>query len=122
MSKVFRAWEVDEVWLFPASVQDFCAAWAHCTPDQGDGSRGIGSEGDSLAVRRGAGLSALPSGDDDGTFALCLQPGDLLVAADRSGLPRARRLYGGDGAELPGFPHDQRVSQADSGGGICAVW
>src|ERR1700745_208760 len=23
MSKVFRAWAVDEVWLFPASVQDF---------------------------------------------------------------------------------------------------
>src|ERR1700680_177515 len=23
MSKVFRAWDVDEVWLFPASVQDF---------------------------------------------------------------------------------------------------
>ena len=23
MSKVFRPWDVDEVWLFPASVQDF---------------------------------------------------------------------------------------------------
>ena len=23
MSKIFRAWDVDEVWLFPASVQDF---------------------------------------------------------------------------------------------------
>ena len=23
MSKVFRAWDMDEVWLFPASVQDF---------------------------------------------------------------------------------------------------
>src|SRR2546430_6734105 len=23
MSKVFRSWDVDEVWLFPASVQDF---------------------------------------------------------------------------------------------------
>ena len=23
MSKVFRAWDVDKVWLFPASVQDF---------------------------------------------------------------------------------------------------
>ena len=26
MSKVFRAWDVDEVWLFPASVQDFVPA------------------------------------------------------------------------------------------------
>ena len=81
MSKVFRAWDVDEVWLLPASVQDFVPLGhiAHLIRE---------------TVREGLDLRAILSQYDeergypphhpgnDGTFALCLQPGDLLVAAD----------------------------------------
>ena len=115
MSKVFRAWDVDQVWLFPASVQDFVPPghMAHLireTVREGLDLTAI------LAVRRGAGLSALPPGDDDGAAAVCLLPGDLLVAADRAGLRGAGRLHGGDGDAAAGLPDDQRVSPAASGG------
>ena len=81
MSKVFRSWDVDEVWLFPASVQDFVPPGhiAHLireTVREGLDLKAILSEYDE------EGLSTVPSRDDDGAFALCVQPRDLLVAAD----------------------------------------
>src|SRR5258708_16368020 len=121
MSKVFRPWDVDEVWLFPAWVQDFVPPGhiAHLireTVREGLDLRAILSQYDEER-----GYPPYHPGMTTALYALCLQPGDLLVAADRSGLPRARRLYGGDGGGLPRFPPDQRGSPAASGGAIGAV-
>jgi len=58
MSKTFRPWDVDQIWLLPPSVQDLAPAghMAHFVRD-------------TVCAGLGAGVSALPSGDDGGAAA-----------------------------------------------------
>ncbi len=80
MSKTFRPWDVDQVWLLPPSVQDLVPAGA------GHGSQRAGFVGDHGRIWRGPWVPALPSRDDDGAVAVRLQPRALLVATDREGV------------------------------------
>src|ERR1700733_10138097 len=121
MSKTFRAWDVDQVWLLPPSIQDLVPSGhvAHFVRD---------------TVRTGLDLSAImDSYDEERGFppyhpgmmvALLLyaySQGGLLVAADRAGLRGAAGFCGGNGDAASGLPHDQRVPQTPSGSAIGSV-
>ena len=106
MSKTFRAWDVDQVWLLPPSVHDFVPAGhpAHLVRELVRTRAGPG--GDHGALRTGGARSAaLPPGDDGGLAALCLHARRLRLAADRQGLRGAARHHGGDRPAAAGLPH-----------------
>jgi hypothetical protein len=109
MSKTFRPWDVDQVWLLPPSIQDLVPSGhvAHFVRD---------------TVRTGLDLSRIMDVyDEERGFppyhpgmmvALLLyaySQGDLLVAQDRAGLRRAAGFCGSNGDAASGLPHDQRV-------------
>ena len=111
MSKVFRPWKTDEVWLLPPSVADFVPAGhpAYLIRD-------LVSEELDLSAIMGAytELKGYPPYHPAMMVA-------LLLYAYRSGVYSSRRiargcgaagLRGGDRAEPAGFPHDQRVPAA----------
>ena len=122
MSKTFRPWDVDQVWLLPPSVHDFVPAGhpAHLVRD---------------LVRRELDLSAIvepyereergqPPYHPAMMVALLLYaytPGRLLLAADRQGVRGAARHHGGDRHAAAGLPHHQRLPQAPSCGAGGAV-
>src|SRR5258706_15112894 len=104
MSKTFRPWDVDQVWLLPPSIQDLVPSGhvAHFVRD---------------TVRTGLDLSAIMDSYDEergyppyhpGMMAALLlyaySQGGLLVAADRSGLRGAAGFCGGDGGGTPRPP------------------
>src|SRR5258705_12087952 len=81
----------------------------------GHRGRGTGSVGNRRDVRRGARLSAVPPGHDDGAAAVRLLPADLLLAPHRAGLRGAGGLHGGHGAAATGLPHHRHVLAPPSG-------
>src|SRR6266481_2464994 len=93
----------------------FCAGLPRCAPDPRRGAQRSRPVGDCLGLCGGsARRSALPSGDDGGTCALCLQSGSLLVAPDRQGVRGKAGFCRGDRDAVPRFPHHQRFPQAAS--------
>src|ERR1700722_16451747 len=121
MSKVFRAWDVDEVWLFPASVQDFVPPGhiAHLIRE---------------TVREGLDLRAILSQYDEERGYPPYHPGmmtALLLYAYSQGIYSSRRIdrachervdfMAVTGLSYQDFRHDQRVWQAASGGAIGSV-
>ena len=115
MSKTFRAWDVDQVWLLPPSVHDFVPAGhpAHLVRDL------VRKELDLSAIlepyeREERGQPPYHPAMMVALAALCLHPGRLRLAADRQGLRGAARLHGGDRPAPAGLPHHQRLPEAPS--------
>lgn len=119
MSKTFRPWDVDQVWLLPPSIQDLVPSGhvAHFVRD---------------TVRTGLDLSAIIDSYDEEHGYPPYHPGMMVAlllyaysqgiySADRSGLRGATGFCGSNGDAASGFPHDQRVSQTPSGGAIGPV-
>ena len=113
MSKTFRAWHVDQVWLLPPSVHDFVPAGhpAHLVRELVRGELDLAA---IMAVYDEERPAAVRSGDDGGAAAVRLRR-PLRLAADRQSLRGAARLHGVTGAAAR-LPHHQRLQQAPSGG------
>src|SRR3979490_2250009 len=94
MSKTFRPWDVDQVWLLPPSIQDLVPPGHMAHFVRATVRTGLDLSRIMECLRRGARLSALSSWHDGGAAALCVQPGDLLVAQDRAGLRGAAGFCG----------------------------
>ena len=117
MSKIFRAWDVDQGWLLPPSVHEFVPAGPSGAFRARHGARGAGPVGDPRALQRRS--AAIRPTIPAMMVALLLygySRGRLLLAADRPGLRGAARLHGGDRPEPAGLPHHRRLPQAPSGG------
>ena len=85
------------------------------------GERAIGSERDPRELWRGARLSTISSGNDDGSVVVCQRRGNLLVASDSASLSGTRGFHGADGNAEAGLSDDQSVSTAASGSAEGAV-
>jgi hypothetical protein len=115
MAKSFRPWDVDQVWLLPASIHDFVPPEhpAHLVRDL------VRSELDLAAI-----VSAYQEERGQPPYhpamisaaALCLQPRPVFLAADCPWLRGAARFPGGHGIEPAGLSYDQQFPQTASAG------
>jgi hypothetical protein len=112
MSKVFRPWKTEEVWLLPPSVADFVPAGhpAHLVRDL------VSEELDLSAIMGGytevKGYPPCHPAMMVALLPLCLSQRGLFVAPDRAGLRRTAAFPGGHRAEPAGFSHHQRIPSA----------
>src|SRR5258707_11316724 len=115
MSKTFRPWDVDQVWLLPPSIQDLVPSGhvAHFVRD---------------TVRTGLDLSAIMDSYDEERGYPPYHPGmmtALLLYAYSQGIYSSRRIdrachervafMAGTGVSHPGFPTIYRVFQRHLG-------
>src|ERR1700726_4231723 len=121
MSKTFRPWAVDDIWLLPPSVQDFVPAGhaAHLVRDL------VRDELDLSAIlsvyTEMRGYPPYHPGMMVALLLYCLQSGRLLVAPDCARLRGAAGFPGRHRTEPARFPHHQRIPQASPDGATRAV-
>lgn len=86
MSKSFHAWDTDRIWLLPLSVPDLVpyGRMAHLARETVWDVLDLASIMECCEEDRG--YLPYPSGRDGGAAPLRLQPGDLLLVADREGV------------------------------------
>src|SRR5437879_504408 len=82
MSKTFRPWDVDQVWLLPPSVQDLVPA-----------GRCRAQPSAIMAAHEEEGVIRLSPGHDAGAAPLCVEPGRQIRHAHRQD-ERTRRAPG----------------------------